>query len=63
MLKLALRNGKKPDEEIITKLDEALQFLEKFLEKEDWVAGSTISIADYAVVADMLLTDVRRSTI
>jgi glutathione S-transferase len=41
------------------KLEEAFQFLDKFLEEQDWVAGSTISIADYAVVADMVLADVR----
>jgi glutathione S-transferase len=63
MLKLALRDGKKPDKDTTTKLEEALQFLDKFLEKEDWVAGSTISIADYSFVADLLLTDVRRSNI
>lgn len=61
MLKLALRNGKKPDEDMTTKLEEALQFLDKFLEEQDWVAGSTISIADYAFVADLLLIDVRIS--
>lgn len=55
---LALRAGKKPDEDITAKLEEALQFLDKFLEEQDWVAGSTISIADYAFVADMSLTDV-----
>jgi glutathione S-transferase len=42
-----------------TKLEEALQFLDKFLEEGDWVAGSTISIADYAIVADLVLADVR----
>lgn len=63
MLKLALRDGKKPDKDITAKLEEALQFLDKFLEEQDWVAGSTISIADYAIVAVMSLTDVRISNI
>jgi glutathione S-transferase len=56
---LSLRDGKIPDDDVTTKLEEALQFLDKFLEEQEWVAGSTISIADYAVVADMLLADVR----
>jgi glutathione S-transferase len=59
MLKLASRDGKTPDQDVTTKLDEALQFLDKFLEKQDWVAGSGITIADYAIVVDLLLTDVR----
>jgi glutathione S-transferase len=63
MLKMGSRGGKRPDQDITTKLDEALEFLDKFLEKQDWVAGSTITIADYAVVADMLLTDVRTCNI
>jgi glutathione S-transferase len=63
MLKMALRDGKKPDKDTTTKLEEAFQFLDKFLEEQDWLAGSTISIADYAVVADLLLTDVRISNI
>lgn len=56
---MATRGGKSPDQDTTTKLEEALQFLDKFLEKQDWVAGSNITIADYAVVADLLLTDVR----
>jgi glutathione S-transferase len=59
MFKMAYKGGKKPDQDTTTKLEEALQFLDKFLEKDDWVAGSNITIADYAIVADLLLTDVR----
>jgi glutathione S-transferase len=59
MLQLLLRDGKRPDEDVITKLEEALQFLDKFLEEQNWVAGSSISIADYAVAADMVVADVR----
>jgi glutathione S-transferase len=44
---------------VTTKLEEAFQSLDKFLEEHDWVAGSTISIADYSVVAYMVVADVR----
>jgi glutathione S-transferase len=63
MFKMALRDGKKPDKDVIIKLEEALQFMDKFLQEQDWLAGSTISIADYAVVADLLVIDVRISNL
>ncbi|XP_021941262.1 uncharacterized protein LOC110840492 [Zootermopsis nevadensis] len=55
---LGHRGGKVPDEEIRTKAEEALEFLDKFMENQEWVAGSSISIADYSVAADILLADV-----
>jgi glutathione S-transferase len=60
---MTVRAGKVPDEDTTTKLEEALQFLDKFLEEQDWVAGSAISIADYAIVADIVIADVRYSSI
>jgi glutathione S-transferase len=59
---MAHREGKSPDEEMKAKAEEALQFLEKFLEDQDWVAGNSISIADYSIIAVLLMTDVRKAT-
>lgn len=55
---MALRSGKAPSAETIAKLEEAFQLLDKFLEGEEWVAGSKITIADYTLVISASLTDV-----
>jgi glutathione S-transferase len=62
MLQLAYREGKTPSEEVAAKAEESLQFLNKFLEDQDWVAGNSVSIADYSIVAVVSLADVRKAT-
>jgi glutathione S-transferase len=52
------RNGKTPDADTITKTNEAFEFLNTFLEGQDWLAGSNITIADFAVVVSVSLTEV-----
>jgi glutathione S-transferase len=47
---LAVRSGKTPEADTLTKIDEVFELLNKFLEGQDWLAGSNITIADYAVV-------------
>lgn len=41
--------GQKPSEEQWAKVEEAFAFLDKFLEEDEWVAGDSITIADYAI--------------
>ncbi|KAK7873881.1 hypothetical protein R5R35_005742 [Gryllus longicercus] len=42
--------GQKPSEEQWKKVEEAFGFLDKFLEDDEWVAGDSITIADYSIV-------------
>ncbi|XP_061705097.1 glutathione S-transferase 1-like [Cydia pomonella] len=43
--------GNQPaDEEKLKKLEEALEFLNIFLEGKPWVAGSTLTVADYSII-------------
>ncbi|XP_069700039.1 glutathione S-transferase 1-like [Periplaneta americana] len=46
-------DGKLGDPSILRKLEEAFQVLDKYLNGQDWVAGSNISIADYAILASV----------
>ena len=55
---MALRAGNPPSEEVVSKGEEAFEFLEKFLEGQDWVAGSNITIADFAIIISVSLTEV-----
>nr|CAD7574300.1 unnamed protein product [Timema californicum] len=45
--------GMKPDAEALEKLEEAVGFLNSYLEGQGWVAGEDISIADYAIAVTM----------
>ncbi|KAJ9583905.1 hypothetical protein L9F63_021753, partial [Diploptera punctata] len=45
----AKRTGNPISAEDSTKVEEAYQLLDKFLEGQDWVAGNNITIADYAL--------------
>jgi glutathione S-transferase len=58
MFQLALKNGLTPDADTVTKVDEAFELLNKFLEEQDWLAGSNITIADFAIVVNVSLTEV-----
>ncbi|CAH1175606.1 unnamed protein product [Phaedon cochleariae] len=42
--------GSPPDEENRTNLNEALQFLDTFLEGQKWVAGDNMTIADFSII-------------
>ncbi|XP_069700624.1 glutathione S-transferase D4-like isoform X1 [Periplaneta americana] len=55
---LALRSGGKPDADNIAKINEALELLDKFLDGQQWVAGSDITIADYAIAVTLSVTSV-----
>nr|CAD7423568.1 unnamed protein product [Timema monikensis] len=53
-------HGKDPDESQFQQIQEAVGFLEKFLEGQQWVAGDALTIADYNLlvsVADIQLND------
>jgi glutathione S-transferase len=58
LIQVFTRNGKTPDADTITKTNEAFEFLNTFLEGQDWLAGSNITIADFAVVVNVSLTEV-----
>nr|CAD7456812.1 unnamed protein product [Timema tahoe] len=45
--------GMKPDDEALKKLEEAVGFLNSYLEGQSWVAGEDITIADYAIAVTM----------
>nr|CAD7259943.1 unnamed protein product [Timema shepardi] len=51
--------GMKPDAEALEKLEEAVGFLNSYLEGQGWVAGEDISIADYAIAVTMSNIEVR----
>ncbi|XP_052869696.1 glutathione S-transferase 1-1-like [Anopheles cruzii] len=54
----AIMRGEEVDPELVTKLDEALEFLEVFLEKTSFVAGDNLTIADMCVLASITTIDV-----
>jgi glutathione S-transferase len=58
VLQVAIRKGQRPDADKLAKLDQAFEFLNKFLEGHNWLAGSNITIADFAVVVTVSLTEV-----
>jgi hypothetical protein len=43
----------------LDKLEDAFSILDKFLEGQDWVAGNSITIADYSIVATVASIHVR----
>ncbi|XP_069699715.1 glutathione S-transferase 1-1-like [Periplaneta americana] len=49
--------GSKLEADDITKLENAFELLDKFLEGEEWVAGSNITVADYAIVVNVSITE------
>lgn len=53
-----LRTGKLGDPSFKTKIDEGFELLNTFLEGENWVAGSNLTIADYSIVATVASFDV-----
>ncbi|XP_063243261.1 uncharacterized protein LOC134542717 [Bacillus rossius redtenbacheri] len=50
--------GASPDPEKMKKLEEAFGFLDKYLEGQQWAAGSKITIADFALVASVSSADI-----
>jgi glutathione S-transferase len=46
------------DPEKMKRLEEAFQFLDKFLEGEDFVAGSNLTIADFATISSVSTAEV-----
>ncbi|XP_058062026.1 glutathione S-transferase 1-1-like [Anopheles bellator] len=54
----AIMRGEEVDPELVAKLDEALEFLEVFLEKTSFVAGDNLTIADMCVLASITTIDV-----
>ncbi|KAJ4433392.1 hypothetical protein ANN_15651, partial [Periplaneta americana] len=50
---VTLMHGGKPDAEEVTKVENSYELLDKFLEGEEWVAGSNITVADYAIVVNV----------
>jgi glutathione S-transferase len=46
------------DPEKLKKLEEAFQFLDTFLEGEDFVAGSNLTIADFAIISSVSTAEV-----
>nr|CAD7406795.1 unnamed protein product [Timema cristinae] len=51
-------NGAEFDPEKLAKLEEAVQFLDKFLEGQQWVAGSNLTIADISIVVTLSSAEV-----
>ncbi|XP_049856687.1 glutathione S-transferase 1-1-like [Schistocerca gregaria] len=50
--------GASYDPEKLKKLEEAYEFLNKFLEDNEWVAGNSITIADYSLMASVSTAEV-----
>ncbi|XP_017026529.1 glutathione S-transferase D6-like isoform X2 [Drosophila kikkawai] len=50
-----LRNGKEETEENLEKLNAAFKLLNTFLEGQDYVAGSQMSVADFVIFATVLV--------
>nr|AEV23875.1 glutathione S transferase class theta variant 7 [Periplaneta americana] len=50
-------DGGKPDAEDITKFENVYELLDKFLEGQEWVAGSNITVADYSIVVSVSITE------
>nr|CAD7198535.1 unnamed protein product [Timema douglasi] len=46
-------HGKDPDESQFQQIQEAVGFLEKFLEGQQWVAGDALTIADYNLLVSV----------
>jgi glutathione S-transferase len=46
------------DPEKMKKLEEAFQFLDKFLDGQDFVAGNSLTIADLAVISSVSTAEV-----
>ncbi|KDR06629.1 Glutathione S-transferase 1-1, partial [Zootermopsis nevadensis] len=53
-----VKEGKTPDADAAAKVEETFEFLNKFLEGRDWLAGSKITIADFAVVVNVSIMEV-----
>nr|CAD7451513.1 unnamed protein product [Timema bartmani] len=51
-------NGAEFEPEKLAKLEEAVQFLDKFLEGQQWVAGSNLTIADISIVVTLSSAEV-----
>nr|CAD7259412.1 unnamed protein product [Timema shepardi] len=54
-------NGAEFEPEKLAKLEEAVQFLDKFLEGQQWVAGSNLTIADISIVVTLSSAEVSHS--
>lgn len=50
--------GAKPDPEKYSKLEEAYEFFNKYLEGQAWAAGDHLTIADFALVATVSSSEV-----
>ncbi|KAG5885544.1 hypothetical protein JTB14_007624 [Gonioctena quinquepunctata] len=46
-----IKTGVKGDEASLNKLEEALQFVDGFLQGHSWIAGDNMTVADFAVIA------------
>jgi glutathione S-transferase len=58
MFQLSLTHGLAPDPGTVTQVHEALELLNKFLEGQDWLAGSNVTIADFAVLVTVSFAEV-----
>jgi glutathione S-transferase len=58
VFQVLLGHGLASDSGTVTKVYEAFEFLDKFLEGHDWLAGSNVTIADFAVLVTVSLTEV-----
>jgi glutathione S-transferase len=52
-------DGQEAEPEKLDKINEALQYLNQFLEDQDWVAGDSMTIADISVVVTVSNSEVR----
>ena len=52
-------DGQEAEPEKLEKINEALQYLNQFLEGQDWVAGDSMTIADISVVVTVSNSEVR----
>lgn len=48
------------DPEKMKKIEEAFQFLDKFLEENDFVAGSNLTIADLSIITTVSTAEVKK---
>jgi glutathione S-transferase len=44
----------------LEKLEDAFSILDTLLDKQNWVAGNNITIADYAIIASVSTIEVRQ---
>ncbi|KFB53518.1 AGAP004378-PA-like protein [Anopheles sinensis] len=56
-----MMDGKELNPELVAKLDEALEFLEGFLDKTPYVAGDKLTVADLAVLPSLTTIEVLAS--